>query len=35
MIKYKFPPAHIFNVDESGILNVQDPILFLIQRNKT
>jgi hypothetical protein len=28
-MKYKFPPTHIFNMDETGISTVQDPGLIL------
>jgi hypothetical protein len=29
MMKYKFPPTHIFNMDETGISAVQDHGLIL------
>jgi hypothetical protein len=28
VMKYKFPPTHIFNTDETGISTVQDPGLI-------
>jgi hypothetical protein len=29
MPKYKFPPTHVYNIDESGLLAVQEPGLIL------
>jgi hypothetical protein len=29
MAKYQFPPLHMCNMEESGILAVQEPELFL------
>jgi hypothetical protein len=34
MIKYKFPPTPIFNMDETGISTVQDPSLILTPKGQ-
>jgi hypothetical protein len=34
MMKYKFRPSHIFNMDETGISTVQDPGLILAPKGQ-
>jgi hypothetical protein len=34
MEKYKFNPSKIFNVDETGITNVQQPLTVLAQKGQ-
>jgi hypothetical protein len=34
MMKYKFPPTHIFNMDETGISTVQDPGLIEVPKGQ-
>jgi hypothetical protein len=34
MVRHKFPPTLIFNMDETGISDVQDPGLIALQNDK-